>query len=88
VFRFLGRLIVALLALLAARIFFATMRRAFGGGRGGGSARRPSGAADATNEGVSGAPRRAPAARPPRIDPGAAEDVPYVEIEREPSARR
>jgi hypothetical protein len=73
VLRLLSRLFVALLALLALRIVFATARRANRGD-------------DEPIDREAGRPEPldpAKAARPPRIDRAAAEDVPYVEVEPE-----
>ena len=79
-FRFLSRLFIALAALLALRLVFATARRMnrSAAGPGKGDARRP---------GDSGG-RPAATKRPPRIDRAAAEDVPFVEVEPEPERVR
>ena len=78
VFRLLSRLFLALAALLALRIVFAAARRAnrTAGVPADPNARRPDRARPAT------------AAPPPRIDRGAAEDVPFVEMEPEPEHAR
>lgn len=83
-FRLLSRVLVALAALFALRVFFATARRV---SRGGGAAPGPE---RDTNRAVGGKARRGTLAGgpgAPRIDRAAAEDVPFVEVEPEPSRR-
>ncbi|HSQ60846.1 MAG TPA: hypothetical protein VLT84_10510 [Acidobacteriota bacterium] len=78
-FRFLGRLLVALFVLFFLRLFFVAMRRAISRGR------RASGATPVG--GAAGARKAAGRPAPPRIDRSAAEDVPFVEVESERAAR-
>ena len=72
-FRFLSSLFVALAALFALRLFFAAARRANKAGE----PRRPAPPGSDFRE------RVAKPSRAPRIDPALAEDVPFVEVERE-----
>lgn len=78
-FRFLGRLLVALFVLLVLRLFFAAARRAFSRGR-----RAPG---PTRVDGAAGTKRAAGRPASPRIDRSAAEDVPFVEVESERAAR-
>ncbi len=71
--RFLSSHFVALAALLALRLFFAAARRANKAGE----PRRPAPPGSDFRE------RVAKPSRTPRIDPALAEDVPFVEVERE-----
>jgi hypothetical protein len=73
-FRVLSRLLVALFALMAMRLFFASARRVNQR-----SARSPK---------PPPAPLRAPTPHEPRIDRASAEDVSFVELEPERTARK
>lgn len=72
-FRFLSSLFVALAALFALRLFFAAARHANKESE----RRRPASPGSDNRE------RVAKPSRTPRIDPSLAEDVPFVEVERE-----
>ncbi|MEK7316221.1 MAG: hypothetical protein AAB011_08580 [Candidatus Eisenbacteria bacterium] len=72
-FRFLSSLFVALAALFALRLFFAAARHANKRGE----PRRPVFRGSDVRE------RVAKSSSAPRIDPALAEDVPFVEVERE-----
>ena len=78
-FRFLGRLIVALFVLFVMRLFFATARRVMNR-----SPRSPLGTPERRPT-IKGKPAGRPS--PPRIDRSAAEEVPFVEIESDRADR-